>query len=315
MRKLNFIWKDAVGTDVYVYEWLPDEQTQIKAIVQISHGMSETGARYERFAAVLTAQGYAVYAPDHLGHGLTAGTPDQVGLFCKNCFHCMAENMGGMTSHLKAIYGDEIPLFLLGHSMGSFLTQYYMGSYVNEHPDHVQGILLSGSNGRQGAALSAGIAVATLEAALRGDHHRSMLLTSLSFGTYNKKFAPNRTGSDWLSRDEKEVDVYEADPYCGVIFTSGYYRDFFKGLRDIHRSDHVRRIPKDLPIFIFSGEDDPVGGNGKGVRRLVHMYKELGMKDVSSKLYPGGRHEMLNEINRDEVMRDIVGWLEKQIVG
>ncbi|SDN80996.1 Lysophospholipase, alpha-beta hydrolase superfamily [Paenibacillus sp. yr247] len=313
MRNQHFIWKDAGQINNYVYEWLPEETVAIKAIVQIAHGMSETAVRYERLAEVLTRHGYAVYANDHLGHGRTAGSPEAVGKFGKDSFRSMVENMGQITNHIRTKYQEHIPLFVMGHSMGSFLTQHYMVSYLRQHPDHVQGIILSGSNGKEGAALHAGIAIATVEAAFRGDHHRSKLLTSLSFGAFNNKFAPNRTPFDWLSKDIDEVDKYVADPYCGVTFTSGYFRDFFRGLKEIHQAEHVNRIRKDLPIYVFSGEDDPVGRNGKGVRKLLSMYQALGLQKVSSKLYPGGRHEMLNEVNRNEVMDDIAVWLNKQI--
>ncbi|OPH47287.1 alpha/beta hydrolase [Paenibacillus ferrarius] len=313
MRKQHFIWKDELNSNHYVYEWLPEESETIKAIVQIAHGMSETAARYERLAEILTNQGYAVYANDHLGHGRTAGSPDAVGKFGKDCFIRMAANMGQITDQIRLRYPASVPLFLMGHSMGSFLTQYYMGSYLPKHPANVQGIILSGSNGKEGAVLHAGIAVATVEAALRGDHHRSKLLTNLSFGAFNKKFAPNRTEFDWLSKDGDEVDKYMNDPFCGVMFTSGYFRDFFKGLRAIHQFDHMSKIRKDLPIYVFSGDDDPVGDQGKGVRRLLAMYQSLGLQQVSSKLYPGGRHEMLNEVNREEVMADIAEWLNQQV--
>ncbi|TXK85478.1 alpha/beta hydrolase [Paenibacillus sp. N3.4] len=312
MKQQHFVWKDAKQIDHYVYSWLPDESTPIEGIVQISHGMSETAARYERLAALLTRHGYAVYANDHLGHGRTAGTPDKVGKFDKHSFLRMVQNMGGLTTHIRTLYPQSTPMFVLGHSMGSFLTQHYMVSYLNEHPEHIQGIVLSGSNGKEGLALQAGIAVATMEAAFRGDHHRSKLLTSLSFGTFNKKYAPNRTSFDWLSRDTTEVDAYIADPYCGVTFTSGYFRDFFKGLKDIHRPEHVKLIRKELPILVLSGDEDPVGGHGKGIRKLLTMYQSLGIHNVSSKLYPGGRHEMLNELNREEVMQDICQWLDQQ---
>jgi alpha-beta hydrolase superfamily lysophospholipase len=313
MRKQHFIWKDAQQQNHYVYEWLPEETDTIKAIVQIAHGMSETAARYERLADILTKHGYAVYANDHLGHGRTAGSPEAVGKFGKDSFHRMVENMGQITHQIRTKYHGKIPLFMMGHSMGSFLTQYYMVSYLNQHPDYVQGIILSGSNGKEGAALQVGIAIAAAEAAIRGDHYRSKLLTNLSFGAFNKKYAPNRTAFDWLSKDAVEVDKYVNDPYCGVMFTAGYFRDFFKGLKVIHRTEHVNKIRKDLPIFVFSGEDDPVGGHGKGVRRLLSMYEALGLQNVSSKLYPGGRHEMLNEVNRDEVMDDIAAWLNEQV--
>ncbi|WNR42217.1 alpha/beta fold hydrolase [Paenibacillus roseipurpureus] len=310
MRKEHFIWIDSQDHPHYVYEWLPSDGTDVKGVVQIAHGMAETAARYERLAEVLTKRGYAVYAQDHLGHGLTAGSQDALGKFGKDCFHAMAANMGGITQHLRKRYPSDIPLFVLGHSMGSFLTQYYMGTYLKEHRDDVQGILLSGSNGKQGAALVAGIFVATLEAALRGDHYRSVLLTALTFGSYNTSFKPNRTAFDWLSRDEREVDAYIEDPACGVVFTSGFYRDFFKGLKEIHTPAYLQQIPKDVPIYIFSGEEDPVGERGEGVRRLIKAYERLGIKDVIYKLYPGGRHEMLNEINRDEVMADVANKLD-----
>lgn len=313
MRNQHFKWQDSEQINHMVYEWLPDEAVEIKAIVQISHGMSETAARYERLAAVLTNQGYAVYANDHLGHGRTAGSPEAVGKLGKDCFHRMVHNMGQITGLIRERIQKPVPLFVMGHSMGSFLTQHYMVSYINEHPGHVQGIILSGSNGKEGTALHAGIAVATAEAAIRGDHYRSKLLTALSFGAFNKNFAPNRTAYDWLSRDTDEVDKYINDPYCGITFTSGYFRDFFRGLKEIHQAEHIKRIRKDLPIFVFSGEADPVGGLGRGVRKLIRMYEELGLQNVSSKLYPGGRHEMLNEVNRDEVMDDIAAWLNKQV--
>lgn len=313
MQNQHFIWRDDQDVNQYVYEWLPEEAVTIKGLVQIAHGMAETAGRYERLAEVLTKSGYAVYANDHLGHGRTAGSPDAVGKFGKDSFRRMAENMGQMTGQIRKRYLEQLPLFVMGHSMGSFLTQYYMGTYLNQFPNQVQGIILSGSNGSEGAALGAGIALATAEAAIRGDHHRSSLLTGLSFGAYNNKFTPNRTAFDWLSTDPAEVDKYVADPYCGVVFTSGFFRDFFRGLKEIHRPDHLQHIPKDMPVYIFSGEEDPVGGHGKGVRKLIRMYEELGLRNVSSKLYPGGRHEMLNEVNREEVMADLAGWLDEQV--
>lgn len=313
MRKGHFIWEDAQGINHYVYEWLPSEDVDVKGIVQIAHGMAETAARYARLAEVLTKNGYAVYANDHLGHGKTAGSLEAVGKFGKGSFHSMAEVMGQITRQIRSRYPQEMPLFVLGHSMGSFLTQYYMGSFVVDHPLHVQGILLSGSNGKQGAALNVGIAIASIEAALRGDHYRSLMLTALSFGSFNASFKPNRTPFDWLSRDEREVDTYINDPYCGAVFTSGYFRDFFKGLQEINQTTHRQRIRKEMPIYIFSGEADPVGVHGKGVRKLIKAYEEIGVQDLTYKLYPGGRHEMLNETNRDDVMADIVGWLNARV--
>ncbi|RTE10320.1 alpha/beta fold hydrolase [Paenibacillus whitsoniae] len=298
------------GHSHYVYAWLPAEAMSLKGVVQIAHGMAETAARYERFAAFLCERGYAVYANDHLGHGQTAGSPEAVGRYDGGGFESMAGFMGALTSRLHEQYGRDVPLFMFGHSMGSFLTQYYMGTYLAGHPEQVQGIVLSGSNGKEGAALHVAVRLAAAEAAIRGEHHRSTLLNGLTFGAFNRKCKPERTPFDWLSHDQAEVDAYMRDPYCGGVFTSGFFRDFFKGLLEIHRPRHVDRVPKELPLFIFSGDEDPVGAYGKGVLKLVEAYRQHGLKHVEMKLYPGGRHEMLNEVNRDEVMGDVAAWLE-----
>jgi alpha-beta hydrolase superfamily lysophospholipase len=179
----------------------------------------------------------------------------------------------------------------------------------------VKGMVLSGANGRQSPMILVGIMIAEFLAAHKGEKHRSKLLTQLTIGSYNKQFRPNRTANDWLSRDEAEVDRYSEDPYCGGVFTAGFFRDFFRGLLDIHRSEHMERIPKNLPILLISGGQDPVGRMGKGIVQLAEMYRKLGMLEVSSKQYPGGRHEMLNETNRDEVTSDVIEWLNRTLWG
>jgi alpha-beta hydrolase superfamily lysophospholipase len=305
MRSNSFTWTDTDCLALFVYEWHPDEPSSVKGIVQISHGMAETAGRYERLALALTAHGYIVYANDHRGHGRTAGSPERLGILGKNGFHRMVTNMAELTDQIRAKHGN-LPIYLLGHSMGSFLTQQYMYRY----PDKIKGVILSGTNGKQESMLGVAIWIASMEAKLRGETYRSKLLNHLSFGAYNKAFQPNRSEFDWLSRDTAEVDAYIQDPLCGVIFTASFFRDFFRGLQDIHLPQNMAIIPKDLPIYVFSGEKDPVGAMGKGVRQLLRMYHELGLKQVSSMLYPEGRHEMLNELNRDEVTKDLINWLE-----
>ncbi|UJF35924.1 alpha/beta fold hydrolase [Paenibacillus hexagrammi] len=312
MERRHGYWKDSKNTDVYLYAWLPDEGAEWKGILQIAHGMSESALRYERLAAFLTSHGYAVYANDHIGHGLTAGSPEQIGIFVKDSFHHMARHLGEIAHYIREQHDHKLPLYLMGHSMGSFLVQYMLGTYLAEHPRNVQGVVLSGSNGSQGPALLGGIVIAALEARIKGENHRSKLLHGLTFGAYNKGVSNARTSSDWLSRDAAEVAAYEADPYCGAICSSGFYRDFFRGLRETHSPALLRNIRKDLPIYIFAGDGDPVGAYGKGIQRLYTMYQNLGVKHVSCKLYPEGRHEMLNEINRDEVMQDLLEWLDSQ---
>ncbi len=297
------------GHKIFVYNWRPDGDNRVKGIVQIAHGMAETAYRYNRFAKRLVEQGYIVYANDHRGHGKTAASLDEVGYIGPDGFNRMVEDMKELTQFIQNKENSDLPLFLFGHSMGSFLSQRYISLYGNS----IQGVILSGTSGSQGPILNIGIGIAKREIAKNGPKARSPRLNDLSFGSYNKKFEPSRTEFDWLTRDEKEVDKYMEDPYCGGIFTTSFYYDFFKGLKENFKKSNLENIPKNLPIYIFAGDKDPVGNMGKGVLKLVKTYQRLGIKDLEYKLYKDGRHEMLNEINRDEVMEDVINWLDKHI--
>ena len=306
MLSKNFNFQSGDGSNIFVYRWSPDPDTKVKGIVQIAHGMAETAARYERFASTLTMNGYIVYANDHRGHGKTAGSLENVGYLAEeDGFDWMVKDMHQLTSLIKKEY-PELPVFLLGHSMGSFATQRYIMLFGKE----LKGAILSGSNGSAALLHNLGYFVAGIEVKRNGRKAKSERMNQLSFGSFNNAFKPNRTEFDWLSRDHEEVDKYIGDPYCGDVFTAGFFYDFMKGLKEIDRIKNVERVPKDLPIYIFSGEKDPVGGAGKGVKKLYHTYKNCGISDVSIKLYPEGRHEMLNELNRDEVMKDVTDWLD-----
>ncbi|MEK8126844.1 lysophospholipase [Paenibacillus filicis] len=305
MRSDSFIFEDADGIRIHVYRWLPDGERPVKAVVQISHGLAETGARYARLAQWLTAAGYAVYANDHRGHGQTAGSPERVTMIGEDGFDRMTEGVKLLTDRIREEI-PEIPLFLLGHSMGSFIAMQYMYRF----PGHADGILLSGTKGPQQVVHTCGYWLASLLVALQGPDYRSKLLNALSTGTYNRAFRPNRTSADWLSRDEAEVDLYLNNPYCGGNATNGLWLFMLKGLLGNHRPAHLRRIPKEQPLYLFAGDEDPVGSQGKSFMDLVRVYRSLGMTDVSYNLYKGGRHEMLNETNRSEVMQDILAWLD-----
>jgi alpha-beta hydrolase superfamily lysophospholipase len=307
MKAKHYTWEDSEGVHIYTYEWQPEFEKP-KAVVQISHGMAETAERYERLAQTLTNHGYIVVANDHRGHGKTAGSLDKVGKLGPDSFNRMVKDMAELSDRISEEHRG-LPIFLLGHSMGSFLTQQYMYRF----PGKVSGIILSGSNGKPSSAIGLAAKIAAFEAKLRGENHRSKLLNSLTFGSYNKEFRPTRSNFDWLSRDTAEVDAYINNPYCGAVFTASFFRDFFKGLQEIYLEENMQKIPRDLPIYVFSGEKDPVGGLGKGVRQLLRKYHELGLKQVSSTLYPEGRHEMLNELNREEVMSDLLAWLEMRM--
>jgi alpha-beta hydrolase superfamily lysophospholipase len=295
------------GTRIHVYRWLPDSECNVKGVVQIAHGMSETAARYAEFAQQLTSHGYAVYANDHRGHGKTVENSNLLGNAGTDAFRWMASDMMNL-GEVAAKENPDVPLFLMGHSMGSFLVQHLM--YAGHERYHA--FILSGTNGKRGL-LRIGEKLALLQCGVQGASHPSMLLNALVFGGFNRSFRPATTPFDWLSRDSEEVKRFIDDPLCGAVCSAGFFRDFFKLLLDIHLPSNMKRIPKDKSVYLFSGEQDPVGLHGKGVLNLVSQYRELQLEDVEYRLYPGGRHEMLHETNRTEVAQHVVEWLERHM--
>ncbi|MEC0107121.1 alpha/beta fold hydrolase [Paenibacillus taichungensis] len=305
MQESTFSLVGNEGTRIHVYRWLPDPECNIKGVVQIAHGMSETAARYTEFAQHLTTHGYAVYANDHRGHGKTVENSDLLGNAGVDAFRWMASDMMNL-GEVAAKENPDVPLFLMGHSMGSFLVQHLM--YAGHERYHA--FILSGTNGKRGL-LRIGEKLAFLQCGIQGTGHPSMLLNALVFGGFNRSFRPATTPFDWLSRDSEEVKRFIDDPLCGAVCSAGFFRDFFKLLLDIHLPRNMKRIPKDKSVYLFSGEQDPVGLHGKGVLNLVAQYRELQLEDIEYRLYPGGRHEMLHETNRTEVAGHVVEWLER----
>lgn len=304
MIEKNFSFKDGEGVEIFVYKWEPEDQGNIRGVVQISHGMAEHAGRYERFAKALTDAGYIVYANDHRGHGKTAGRVENVGYCGEDGFNWMVKDMKELTSIIKK-ENASLPVFLFSHSMGSMLSQMYIALYGDE----IKGAILSGTSGRQGIMLSLGIFMAKRQVIKIGVKTPSETMNKMTFASYNKEFSPTRTPFDWLSRDEKEVDKYINDSFCGGVFSAGFFYDFLRGLRKIHSREMLEKIPKELPVYFISGEKDPVGKNCRTIAGLLEEYKKLGIKDVSYKFYRDGRHEMLNEVNRDEVMKDVINWI------
>lgn len=295
------------GTQLHVNRWLPDGPT--KAVVQVAHGMAEHSDRYARFGERLTAAGYAVYASDHRGHGSTARTAQDAGYFADDHgWDTVVDDLHLVTEHALS-ENPGLPFFLFGHSMGSFLSR----SFVTRFGGELDGLVLSGTAGDPGALGKVGLALASAQARLRGRRHPSGLMDQLTFGQYGAAFKPNRTKFDWLSRDEAEVDKYVADERCGNVFTSGFFVDLLGGLAAINADSEVARVPKELPIHLIAGSLDPVGAKGKGVQQVADQYRRLGVQDVSVKLWPEARHEVLNETNRDEVMDEVVGWLDAHL--
>jgi alpha-beta hydrolase superfamily lysophospholipase len=291
------------GQKLFVYQWSPDSDSPA-GILHIVHGMSETAARYARFAARAAERGYIVYAHDQRGHGKTAASPELLGDIGPDGFRRMAEDMKALNDLIRARH-QALPVYVMGHSMGSFLVRLYLGKYG----DTVAGAIISGTGSPPRMAVRLGMQLARREMRSKGSNGRSEVLTRLVFGRYNQSFKPSRTDFDWLSRDASEVDQYVQNPYCGKPFTNESYYHFYRGLLEALSARTLSSTPKDLPMFVFSGEKDPVGGHGKGVQKYVRQLRNAGFTDVAVKLYPEGRHEMLNELNRDEVTTDILNWL------
>lgn len=309
MKKDNLTFQASDDVQIFTYKWMPDNVSDLKAVVQIAHGMAEHAARYERFAEVLTKAGYAVYANDHRGHGKTAGSKDHVGYFAdENGWGKVVDDLHTLTGIIKTDNPNK-PFFLFGHSMGSFLSRNYSMLYGHE----LTGLILSGTGGDPGMTGKVGHCIAKIDAKLHGRKAKSEIMNKLTFGAFNKAFKPNRTEYDWLSRDNAEVDKYINDPFCGGVFTAGFFCDFLGGLAFINQKENIAGIPKNLPIYLFSGAKDPVGGNTKGVTQAYHALKSADISDVTLKFYADGRHEMLNEINREEVFADIIAWLNKHV--
>jgi alpha-beta hydrolase superfamily lysophospholipase len=307
MNRSTFTFTDHDDISIFVYKWTPDGSP--KGVVQIAHGMAEHAARYDRPAEALVAGGYAVYASDHRGHGKSALGPDKLGQLGPGGWQSMLKDMRQLSDNiLKENPGQ--PLFLLGHSMGSFLTQQYLQQDATE----LKGAVLSGTNGRQ-SVISLWIArmIANRAAKKEGPDAPGTALDKMVFGAYNKSFAPAKTKFDWLSRDAAEVQKYVDDPLCGFVCSNGFFVDMFTALSTLGKSANEARIRKDLPIYLFSGTRDPVGLNGGGVTDLYDRYRRQNIRDLTINLYPEGRHEMFNEINRNEVYRDLVQWLDAHL--
>lgn len=294
------------GCPIHVHVWQPAEEP--RAVVQIAHGMAEHAARYAPLAEALVERGVAVYANDHRGHGRSVPAGEAPGHMGEDGFTSAVQVVHALERHI-ALKHPRAKRILFGHSMGSFFVQ----RFLCEHPEAVHAAILSGSSGKPPPIATLGRYVARLERLRLGPTGRSKLLTALSFDDFNKKFRPNRTDFDWISRDDAHVDAYVADPLCGFAVSTQTWIDLLDALAALTDPDRLACIPKDLPLYVFAGSKDAVGDFGRGVERLAQAYRAAGLRDVEVKLYPEGRHEMLNEINRDEVVRDLLAWIERTL--
>jgi alpha-beta hydrolase superfamily lysophospholipase len=294
-------WLDTTdGARLFVYRWLPEGPP--KAVVQIVHGWAEHAARYARLADALCREGYGVYAEDHRGHGRTARTPAELGYFAdRDGWNRVVGDLWQLHQRIRSDH-PQMPVVILGHSLGAFLAQ----QFISEHGESIVAAVLSGTNGKPPAVARVGKLIALCERLRLGRHGKSRLLQSMFFGAFNKPFEPARTAFDWLSRDTAEVDKYVADPLCGFDSQVQLFLDILDGVSEISKPARQAQIPKSLPIYIFRGSRDPVGGN---IRQLLTAFSAAGLLAVTYKEYPDARHETLNEINRDEVTKDLIAWL------
>ncbi|MEX2258929.1 MAG: alpha/beta hydrolase [Woeseia sp.] len=302
-RRNDTTIKTTDGHAIPVITWSPQDKPA--AILQIFHGLSEHAERYARFANAATAAGYMVVAHDHRGHG-KASPESGLGHFSDaDGWNLVLQDAKSVQENAGGRY-PGLPVILLGHSMGSYIAQ----DFVMRHPHSVSALVLSGSTMPSRLKVRVGRWVARWEALRRGRRHRSQRLNAMGFGAFNRRFEPARTPFDWLSRDPAEVDLYISDPLCGSVSSATLWQDLLGGLLAISSVKALQRIPSGLPVLITGGENDPVGGR-HGMTRLAAAYERTGHTAVTLRIYSGGRHEMLNETNRDEVTADILDWLER----
>lgn len=294
---------------IYATEWLPEGTP--RGVVQLVHGVAEHVGRYDHFARFLARHGFAVCGEDHLGHGRTGEAAGAFGYFGpRDGWKLVTADVRSLRLQMGERY-PGVPYFLLGHSMGSFLTRTYLCRY----PGTVDGAILSGTGQEKAALISLGKLVASVIGRVRGMNAVSGLVNRLSLGAYNRQFAPNRTTADWICRDQAVVDAYLKDPWCTFMPTVGMYRDMLGGLQYIASEAALGQMDPATPVYLFAGDQDPVGAKGEGVRQVYGMFRDHGVRDLSMKLYPGGRHEMLNELDREQVYRDTLNWLEAHLPG
>lgn len=300
-------FKSFDGTVLQCYVW--DDVRAAKAVVQIAHGMAEHARRYDDFANYLNKNGYIVFADDHRAHGMTSTKQSAKGIkgFHKgDIYNDTVKDEIAITKYLKEKY--SLPVIYLGHSYGSMLGQ----RYLQEDSEHA-GVILCGSAMMKGALLNVGCAVSNMQYGMLGGEKTAKSLDKMTFGAYNNPFKKEKMDFAWLSRDKEQVKKYILDEQCGYVMSIAFFKYFLNGLKQAYKAENLAKVNKNIPIGIFSGDQDPVGGKSKLVKKLYEQYKNLGVKDVTIKLYEGGRHEILNETNKDEVYADFLARLNQMV--
>ena len=305
MEQFRMLSKDG-KTKLACYCVFPEGEP--RAVVQIVHGMCEYFGRYEDYAKTLAEAGILVVGHDHLGHGNTAPTPDDLGFTAKGGgADFLVEDVFALTEKVKEDYPDA-PVILFGHSMGSFIAR----EVLARHGDAYRAAIICGTGGPEAPA-GAGKAMAKTIMTFRGERHRSKMLKNIAFAGYYKMTEKGEPVNAWLTHDKAVVDKYNNDPFCAYIFTVRAYYDLFTLVAWANAKDWAGKLPKDLPVLVTAGEEDPVGAFGKGPRTVADRMTGAGMKNVTLKMFPGMRHEILNEIGKEKVYRELNEWIFAQL--
>lgn len=287
---------------LHIVVWEP--KTEIKAILQISHGMVEYVKRYNEFAEYLNEFGILVVGNDHLGHGQTA-KPKDLGYFGSEKSEVVVDDLHEVMTGVKSVYGNQIPYFLFGHSMGSFMARRFLMTYG----DKLNGAILSGTGYQPWITIGGGKLIASIIQCFRGERYRSDFLKKMAFGSYNKRISDSKSPNAWLTKEESIVQAYDKDPYCTFNFTVNGYQTLFDVLSFIQKKGNVNNIPDNLPILMISGQEDPVGGYGKGVEKVYEQMKNAGISNLTLRMFPTDRHELTNETDRYDVYETVKNWI------
>ena len=309
MSEFTFLSTDG-KTQLHGMRWEPEGRS-VRAVLQLCHGVAEHIARYDAFARYLNSLGIAVVGHDHLGHGLSlpeGGTPVYFGE--GNTWHTVVDDIYVLHQRIRLWYPD-VPLCIMGHSMGSFLTR----TYLIRYPGTVKAAIIMGTGWQPEMTIRGGLLLAGAIARIKGPDATSKLVTNMAFGAYNKAFGDKpRTPNDWLSADTDNVDAYMADPLCGADATVGLFRQMLLGIRFNQRLSNLRQMDPQTPVLFIAGGKDPVGDCGNGVRRTYQEFRRAGVQDCTLKLYPGLRHEILNEkAQQRQIFEDIGLWLTAKL--
>lgn len=309
MRKETFTFDSRDGkSHIHAVRYTPDS-AEPRAIIQIIHGMSEYVERYEPFAEYLTTQGYVVTGEDHLGHGRTVTEGDSYGYFCEqDPATVVVRDVHRLKKLTQALY-PGLPVIMLGHSMGSFILRNYLCRYGTG----IQAAVIMGTGMQSPVLVWSAKLLSTLQKHIFGGRHVGHQLNRMAFGAYNRRISNPATPFDWLSRDGEKVRQYIEDPLCGVTFTVNGFQTLFELISRIQKPENLEKIPKELPVLMVSGEADPVGDYGEGVRRAEESLRQAGLTNITTKLYPEARHELLNETNHTQVMEDIYDWIQRSV--